>query len=290
MLPTVTSKAVNALQILHALHQTVCHDLLARSQGHARVVVLLVGLLRPLRVADLGLQVVLVLLLVLVHAIPEGPLGVGVNVHLHHARLNGIADILKRGARAAVEDKGHGLVALAAQLLLHVLLSVVQDHRLQVHVARGINPVHVAEGSRHCEIAVGHGGEFLVDLPNLLRLRVETGRVHIRVVHAILLAASHTQLHLQQYVDLGHSLQVLLANGNVLLQRLLRQVQHVGREEGLAMHLEVLLVCLHEAIEPWQPGLLAVVRVEDHRHAVELGHLANMQCASHGAGDAGSIV
>ena len=69
-------QTVDALQVLHALHQAVCHRLLTSSEGHARVVVLLVGLLRSLWVADLALKVVLVLLLVLVHAVPEGPLGV----------------------------------------------------------------------------------------------------------------------------------------------------------------------------------------------------------------------
>ena len=46
------------------------------------------------------------------------PLGVGVDVHLHHACLDGVADVLQGGAGAAVEDEGHRLVAVAAQLLL----------------------------------------------------------------------------------------------------------------------------------------------------------------------------
>ena len=49
---------------------------------------------------------------------PGRPLGVGVDVHLHHACLDGVADVLQGGARAAVEDEGHRLVAVAAQLLL----------------------------------------------------------------------------------------------------------------------------------------------------------------------------
>ena len=158
---------------------------------------------------------------------PGRPLGVGVDVHLHHACLDGVADVLQGGAGAAVEDEGHRLVAVAAQLLLtrrsievlideacnqeqwastiqdlpsywnhflmfnrklrckpyavqkgldrskrrkilDVLLGVVQDHRLQAHVARGIDAVHVAEGSGHGEVAVGDGGQGLIDLPHLL--------------------------------------------------------------------------------------------------------------------------
>merc|ERR1719326_34445 len=67
------------------------NSLLARADRHARVVVLLVGLLRALGVANLGLQVVVVLGLVLAHAVPEGPLRVGVDVHLDGARLDGVA-------------------------------------------------------------------------------------------------------------------------------------------------------------------------------------------------------
>lgn len=48
------------------------------------------------------------------------PLGVGVDVHLHHACLDGVADVLQGGAGAAVEDEGHRLVAVAAQLLLEM--------------------------------------------------------------------------------------------------------------------------------------------------------------------------
>ena len=52
--------------------------------------------------------------------------------------------------------------------LLDVLLGVVQNHRLQGDVARRVDAVHVAEGGRHGEVAVGHGGQSLIDLPDLL--------------------------------------------------------------------------------------------------------------------------
>ena len=57
---------------------------------------------------------------------------------------------------------------LVSPVLLDVLLGVVQDHWLQAHVARGIDAVHVAEGSGHGEVAVGDGGQGLIDLPHLL--------------------------------------------------------------------------------------------------------------------------
>merc|ERR1719277_220095 len=151
-----SSEPVDAIQVLHSLHETVCHALLPSPERHARVVILLIRLLRALGVADLALEVVHVLLLVLIHAIPEGPLRVRVDVHLNDAGLDGVLDVLHRGAGAAVEDEGHGLVALATQLLLDVLLRVVQDHRLELYVARRVHAMHVAEGGGHGELAVGH--------------------------------------------------------------------------------------------------------------------------------------
>merc|ERR1712137_682991 len=205
-LPHLSSKAINAVQILHGLHQAVCHGFFTSTESHAWVVVLLVGLLSTLWVANLGLEVVHVLLLVLVHAIPEGPLGVSVNVHLDHTCLDGILDVFSGGTRSTVEDEGHWLVALTAQLLLDVLLGVVKDHWLQGHVSRSVDTVHVAEGCSHSEVAVWHRGESLVDLPNFFRLCVEARRIHIRVIHAILITTSDAQLHLQKEVHFGHAL------------------------------------------------------------------------------------
>ena len=47
------SQPVDALEILHAFHQAVCHLLLTGTQRHARIVVLLVGLVLAIRVANL---------------------------------------------------------------------------------------------------------------------------------------------------------------------------------------------------------------------------------------------
>mmetsp|Transcript_10119 Transcript_10119/g.33300 ORF Transcript_10119/g.33300 Transcript_10119/m.33300 type:complete len:502 (-) Transcript_10119:7-1512(-) len=281
---------VDAVEVLGRLAQALGHGLLARAQRHAGVVVLLVGLGLALGVANLALQVVVVLGLVLAHAVPEGPLCVGVDVHLDGARLDRVADVLPRRAAAAVEDEAGRLGVAVAELLRDVLLRVVQNLRLEVDVAGRVDAVHVAEGGGHREAAVGHRRQLLVHLPDLLGLRVQPRRVDVRVVDAVLLAAGDAELHLQQDVALGHALQVLLAGAHVLLERLLGQVQHVRREERLAVGLEVLLVRIHQAVEPRQPRALAVVRVKDHRHAVQLRHLAHVERAGDRARDAGGVV
>merc|ERR1719261_1351529 len=145
------------------------------------IVLALVGLGRALGVADLGLKVGLVLGLVFSHAVPEGPLGVGVNVHLDHSSLDGVLDVLYRRTRTPVEHKVHRLLFLAAELLRDVLLRVVENYWLQVDVARGVDTVHVAKGCGAREHAVRHLRELLVCVPHLLRLSVKARRVDIGV-------------------------------------------------------------------------------------------------------------
>lgn len=73
-----------------------------------------------------------------------------------------------------------------------------------------------------------------------------------------------------------HALHVLDADLDVLVEGLLREIDHVGGEERLAVGLEVLLVGLEHAVEPGEELLGAVVRVEHHRHAVGLGDIADV--------------
>mmetsp|Transcript_8381 Transcript_8381/g.24160 ORF Transcript_8381/g.24160 Transcript_8381/m.24160 type:complete len:403 (+) Transcript_8381:469-1677(+) len=280
---------VDAVKVIHSLAKAVGHGLLGGAERHARVVVLLVGLLLALRVADLALEVIAVVGLVRADAVPEGPLRVGVDVHLDGAGLNGVADVLAGGAGATVEHEGEREVLLAANLLLDVSLGVVENVRGELDVARGVHAVHVAESSSDGEHAVGDLGEGLVHSVHLLRLGVEQGVVDVGVVNAILLAAGHAELHLEEKVGLGHALKVLGADLEVVLEGLLGQVKHVGAEQRLAVLLEVLLIGVEKTIKPGKPGLLAVIRVQDHGHAVELGDGTHVKGAGHAASDGGSV-
>mmetsp|Transcript_17568 Transcript_17568/g.49165 ORF Transcript_17568/g.49165 Transcript_17568/m.49165 type:complete len:319 (-) Transcript_17568:688-1644(-) len=170
---------VDAVEILGSLAQALGHALLTGAESHAGVVVLLVGLELALGVANLALEVVMVLGLVSADAVPEGPLRVGVNVHLDGAGLDGVADVLARRTRAAMEDKERRLLVVTAELLRDVGLGVVEDLGLELDVARGVHAVNVAEGSGDGESTVGDLREGLVDLPDLLRLGVKARRVDI---------------------------------------------------------------------------------------------------------------
>ena len=65
------------------------------------------------------------------------------------------------------------------------------------------------------------------------------------VVNAVLFAAGDADLHLQPDPDLGHALEVLCTSRDVLAILLLREVEHVAREEGLSVLLLVQIRMKH---------------------------------------------
>lgn len=69
--------------------------------------------------------------------------------------------------------------------------------------------------------------------------------------------------HLEPLLHGSSTLEVLGGGSNVLLSRLLRQVNHVTGEERLAVLLEVALVLVEQTVEPGQELLGAVVGVQD---------------------------
>ena len=270
---------VDAVKIVSGLAKTGGHCLLTSAESHTGVVVLLVGLVISLGVADLSLEVVVVLGLVLADAVPVGPLSVSVDVHLDDTVTNGL-----------LEDELHGLVLIGAKLLLDVGLGVLKDLGLKVDVARGVDAVDVAEGGSAGEGTALDLGELLVGVPDLLGLGVETAGVDVGVVNAVLLAAGDAELELKKDANLGELLKVLLADGNVLLEGLLGEVKHVRGEEGLAGRLVVLLGGGKEAVDPGKPRLLAMVGVEDDGDAVEGGDLVDVLGGGDGTGDGGAVV
>lgn len=265
------------------------HGLLSCPEAHPRVVVLLVRLVVGLRVSDLSLEVVVVLGLVSADAIPESPLGIGINIHLDNSGTNGVLDVLNRRSGSSVEDKLHGLVVVRADLLLDVLLRVVQDQRLEVNISRGVNSVDISERGGAGEGTVLNLGELLVRVEDLLGLGVEAGRVDVSVVDTVLLSSGHTKLELEKNSNLGELLKVRLADADVLLEGLLGKVEHVRAEKRVALLGEVLLGGRKESIDPREPRLLAMVGVEYNRDIVKLGNLVNVLGSSNGSGDGGLV-
>jgi hypothetical protein len=84
---------------------------------------------------------------------------------------------------------------------------------------------------------VGDLTKFCVGIVNLLRLGVKTGRFNISVIDSIFFTSSNSKFEIQKKVNLCHTLKVFLADGNVLLKRLLGKINHVRREEWLSVRL-----------------------------------------------------
>ena len=281
---------VDAVEVLGGLTKTNSHCLLASSERHTGIVVLLVRLIISIGVSDLSLEVVVVGGFVVTDSVPVGPLGISINVHLDDTGLDGILNIINRRSRSSVEDEEHGLIITVIELLRDVFLGVVQDDRLEVNISRGINSVDVSERGCTSEHGVLNLVQLLVRVPNLLGLGVKTSRINIGVINTVFLSPGDTKLEFKKNVHLSELLHVLLADANVFLQRLLRQVKHVGREEGLSVLIKVLLVGGNKTIHPRQPSLLTVISVQNNGDSVKLSNLTNVEGTSNTSSDGGGIV
>jgi hypothetical protein len=125
----------SGLEVLEGLLDAGGHGLLRLADPDAGVVLLLVGLVGALGVADLGLQVVDVLGDVVTDTAQVGPLEVGVEVDLDDTEADGLLELLDGGAGTAVEDEEHGLVVLAGELLSDEGLVLAEQLGVQLDVA-----------------------------------------------------------------------------------------------------------------------------------------------------------
>ena len=151
-----------------------------------------------------------------------------------------------------------------------------QDLRTQLHVARLVHAVHVAERGGDRE-AVADLHELLVGEGDLLRLGVQVVLVGSGVVDAVLLAARDAELDLEGHPDRRRALEVALARRHVLLQRLLGEVEHVRAEQRPAVLGEVLLADLEQTVDPPELVLGAVVGVQDDARAVRRGERVDVR-------------
>lgn len=189
-------------------------------------------------------------------------MGVGVDVHLDDAVLDGGLDLVLGRAGAAVEDEEEGFLVGPAELLLCVELVLVEELGVEADVAGLVDAVYVTEGGGDREVGADLG-EGRVDVPDVLWLGVEASVVDVGVVHAVLFTAGDADLHLEPETEGGHALEVGDAGGDVVLFGLFGEVEHVGGEEGLLVLGKVLFVSLEHAIEPGEELLGAVVGMED---------------------------
>lgn len=202
---------------------------------------------------------------------------------------DGIEVLLLGRAGATVEDEEDRLGVLGAKSSSDVLLVLSEELGVQFDVARLVDTVDVAEASSNGEVG-GDRGEGVVNVEDVLGLSVEGVVVHILIVDTILLTASDTNLHLEPLLHGGSALQVGSGGLDVVVDGLLREIDHVGAEEGLASGLEVSLIGVEHAVEPGKQLLGAVVGVQDNGDAIRGSNLADVVSTGDGAGDGGGLV
>lgn len=95
--------------------------------------------------------------------------------------------------------------------------------------------------------------------------------------------------HLEPLLHGGSTLEVGLGGLDVLLDGLLRQINHVGGEEGLAVELEVALVLIEHTVQPGQELLSAVVGVEDDGDTVGGGNATDVVGSGNSTGNGGLL-
>jgi hypothetical protein len=128
-----------------------------------------------------------------------------------------------------------------------------------------------------------------VGVGHVLGLGVEARAVDAGVVDAVLFAAGDAQFDFERHSHLAHPLEIALADVDVLLDRLFRQVEHVRAVERLAVGLEVPFAGIEQAVDPGQQLLGRVVGVQDDRRAIQFGHQMDVLGAGDAAGDARAL-
>ena len=210
----------------------------------------------------------------------EGVLRVGVDVHLHDAVVECLADLAQQRARATVEDEVERLVL--AVLRPDGTLDVVEDRRGEDDVARLVDAVDVAKGRRdHVTAALAEaeclgGGDAVFD-------RREQFGVVLRL-DAVLLAADNADLDLKDDVRLDAGVEHAGCDLEVLLERHCRAIPHVRLEQRLEALGDALLRDRDEGLhEAGELLLRAVVGVEGDVDVVVLrdrvGELGESGCA-----------
>ena len=206
-----------------------------------------------------------------------------------------------------MEDEENGLVLLRADLLLDVGLVLLEELRVEADVTGLVDAVDVSETGGDGEVGAD-GSKTVVDVEDVLWLGVEGVVVDGLVVDTVLLTTSDTDFltaklvhgvrmhetrrtyHLEPLLHRSDALEVLGGGFDVPLNLLLGQVNHVRREEGFSMELEVSLILVEHAIQPGKKLLRAVVGVKNDGDAILRGDRSDVVGTGDGTSDGGFLV
>lgn len=279
---------VGSVEVLESLLDTGGHGLLSLANPDTWVEELLVWLVLAVWVTDLLHDVVLLVQDVVPDAGEVGVLEISVQVDLDDTVGDGLLELLLGGSGSTVEDEEDWLVLLGLDGRLDVSLVLAEKGWLELDVSWLVDTVDVSEAGGDGEVW-GDWGEGLVDVEDVLWLGVKGVVVDILVVDTILLTSGDTDLHLEPLLHWGSALEVLSGGLDVVVNLLLGEIDHVGREQWLAVGLEVSLISLEETIQPWEELLGTVIGVENDWNAVCWGNGANVLSTGNTSSD-GSLL
>ena len=263
--------AVFRVKSLVGFLHTFDHGLFSFSHPDTRIVELLVGVSGIGRGTDLLLKIVFVLDVVVADTVPEGPLGIGIDVHLDNTSSYGDVDFFGERTTTSVEDEHDGLVFLELELFLDVLLGVVKDFGVELDITGGVDTVDVTEGGSDGE-ARRDLAESGVDLEDFFGLRVETRVFNTRVINTIFFTTGDTDFHFKKDTASVTAFEILGGQFQVVVEVFGGKIDHVGRVKSSASFLEVLLISFKTTIQPRKELLGAVVSVENDGNTVSFSN------------------
>ena len=206
-------------------------------------------------------------------------MGIGVDIHLHHAISQRFGNLFGFGTRPPVKYEVDRVGACVV-FLLDEQLRIMQDDRFKPYVTRFVNAVNIAERGGNGEIGA-YAEQGFISMRNMFGLRIQARAVDAGIVNAILLAAGNAQLDLEGHADLAHTFQIALTYLYVFFQRFFRQVEHMGAEQRFAVFGKIFFAGIEQSVDPGQQLLGGMVCMDDHGDAVHFGHFMNV----HGPGN-----
>ena len=143
---------------------------------------------------------------------------------------------------------------------------------MELDVAWLVHTVDIAKGGSDGEVGAD-GSKSGIHVVDIFGLGVERGVVDVLIVDTVFLTTSDTDFlsqvvnigfsllfvycnlglyHLEPLAHLCSTLKVLGSLMDVVVFGFFGQVNHVGREQRLAVLLKIFFISLQHAVEPWQ--------------------------------------
>ena len=136
-------------------------------------------------------------------------------------------------------------------LLTDELLGIKKDLGGKLHISRLVYSVHVTKGRGHAKTVAYRRKDF-VRLVDFFGLGIEFGRINIGIVHTIFLATGYSKLNLDRHSDFVHPLEVVSACPEIIVNRLLGEIQHMRTVKRLPLEFIKLFSSLKHSVHPRQ--------------------------------------